>query len=122
MSYNNNEIVSFQAATDLTKYARVKIKNTATKTPEVEVAGAADIAIGYVNSEDCYAGDNVAIRLSSSPGIIMGLASEAFVRGAHLYAAASGKLTDTDAGGQTVVAIALNAATADGDYVEVIAV
>jgi len=88
------------------------IHNTATAT---------DDPVGVA----CYAaasGDDVAIRLLTEPGTFEMVAAGAISLGADVYAAADGEIqaVPTAAGTYRKIGIAMEAATADGDFIEVL--
>lgn len=109
---------TFVASGALGANVRVKIKSGTTTTPcQVEAAGAGEQHIGTT----MYAvadGENVGVRLRTSPGIHEGVAADSFSKGAVLYGAAAGKISDSSSG--TAIGIAIEAATADGDIVQYI--
>jgi hypothetical protein len=117
MAYNEG-VKSFTAAGTIKAHARVKLSaGTTTTPPEVEEAGAGENYIGFAEYA-AVLGDMVSIKLKNYPGTVEAIASEAFLIGATLYGAAAGRVGDTAVGaGQ---AIAIEAATALGDIVEVL--
>jgi len=86
------------------------IHNIATTTP----IGVADYAAAD--------GDNVAVRLLSEAGTLEVTASGVISLDADVFAAADGKVSalPTAAGEYTLVGIAMEAATADGDIIEIL--
>ena len=82
---------------------------------------AADDAIGASDyaADD---GDNVAVRLLSEPGSLEITAAGTITADADVYAAAAGKVQalPSDGGQYKKIGIALEAATADGDIIEVL--
>ena len=109
---------AFQAGEDLIDKRRVKIESgTVTDPPEVVYADAGEQHIGTVIGS-VSDGEKVTIRLRTVGGSYEGVAAEAFVRGATLYGAADGKVQDTSSG--SAIAVAIEAATDDGDEVEII--
>lgn len=88
----------------------------------VAVCGASDIPLGAIEDEASAAEERVAMRaLGSKPGTMLMVASEAITRGEHVYTAAAGKVSDLSAVAATYyeVGVALTAAAADGDLIEV---
>lgn len=88
----------------------------------VAACGASDIPIGVITDEAAAAEDLVAVEmLGVSKRSILMVASEAISAGEHVYTAASGKVQDLPAGAGTYyeVGLALTAASADGDIIEV---
>ncbi len=116
MSKYTKEIVTFQAGEDLLKYRRVKVEpGTVTDPPEVIYADAGEQGIGIVEA-DVSDGDDVSVKLNMWGGTLEGYAADTFSRGATLYGAADGQISDTSNGSAT--GIALDAATAAGDICE----
>lgn len=117
MSYNEG-IRSFTAYGAITAHARVKIKSGTTSTPpQVELAGLGEQHIGHAEFA-VGSGEIVSVRLRTYPGTIEAIAADSFSKGATLYGAASGKVSDTSSG--SAIGIAAEAATNDGDIVEII--
>ena len=61
----------------------------------------------------------IAVKLNSAPGTFKMIASEALAAGATVYSEASGKVQDTAQATSFQVGVAMEAATADGDVIEV---
>lgn len=100
--------------------AHVRVKVTAasaTTPPQVEIAGAGEQHVG-VTEFAAADGAEVSVRLRTQSGTVEVVASEALAVGASLYGAAAGKVADTSSG--TAIGIALQAATADGDQIEMV--
>ena len=114
----NEGVKTLKAYGALAARVRVKIKSgTTSSPPEVEVAGAGEQHVGFTE----YAvadGDLVAVRLITSQGTQEAVASKSFAKGAVLYGAASGKVSDASSG--SAIGEALESATADGDIVEIL--
>lgn len=92
-----------------------------TADDEVALCGASDIPLGVVPTT-CAIDESVPVELLGGNGsTIVGIASEAITAGERVFAAASGKLQDLPAGAGTYyqVGIALTAAAADGDEIEI---
>ncbi len=114
----NPGIPTFTANGALGAYVRVKLTAaSATIPPQVEVAGAGEQHIG-ITELAAATGTLVAVKLRSHNGTHEAVASEALAVGATLYGAASGKVADTSSG--TAIGIAVEAATADGDVIEIV--
>lgn len=114
----NNGIVTFTANGTLTEKMRVKITAASATTPaQVEAAGAGEQHIGITETA---AADTtlVAVRMRAAGGTQEAMAAGAFAVGATLYGAAAGKVDDASSG--TAIGIAKQAATADGDIVEIV--
>lgn len=82
----------------------------------VAVAGATTPGVGTAEV-DAASGDTLAVRLWSAAGTRKMVAAAAISAGAPVYAAASGKVTSS---GSLYVGRALEAATTDGDVIEVL--
>lgn len=111
-------VLTLKAGEALGANVRVKVESgTATDPVEVVAAGAGEQHIGTTE----YAaadGEFVAVRPRNMDGTHMVTAAGAFSRGATLYGAASGKVDDASSG--SAIGVAMEAATADGDIVEMI--
>lgn len=83
----------------------------------IAVAGASTPAYGTMEDPAVAAGDVVAVRLRTASGTRKMVASEAIAANAPVYAAASGKVA---ANGSILEGTALEAASADGDVIEVL--
>lgn len=117
MSQTDNGTRTFTANGALLAGMRVKVTSaSATIPPQVEVAGSGEQHHGVV-IYDAADTAMVAVRLRTGGGTVEAIASEAFTVGATLYGAAAGKVKDTSAG--SAIGVALEAATADGDIVEI---
>ena len=90
------------------------------KTPAaLAAAGATDVEIGTIEEAAAFAaGDVRAVRLRTADGTCKMVAAGAFAIGATLYGAAGGMVDDVNNGNR--IGIALEAATAPGDVVEVL--
>lgn len=102
---------TFTAGAALAIHRRVKLTSG-----ELAYAGAGDVAIGTLEKPSFADGDEVAVRLRSAPGTRKMVAAGAIAEGAHVYGAADGKVDDV---GGVLEGIALDAAGADGDVIEV---
>ena len=89
------------------------IENTATST---------DDPIGVAEFAAAADGDLVTVRLINGPGTFEMIAAGAITSGVDVYAAADGKIQalPADAGTYRRIGKALEAATADGDIIEVL--
>lgn len=81
-------------------------------------AAATEQAIG-VTLDGGVSGDRVRVALLNGSGTITMTAGAACTANAAVYGAASGKITGTSGGGALQRGVALEAATADGDRIEV---
>lgn len=114
MSFNEG-IKTFIAYGAITAHARVKLRSG--YGDQVELAGAGEAHIGvaeYAVADTEY----VSIKLKSESGTVEVIAADSFSVGATLYGAASGKVSDTSSG--SAIGVALEAATADGDIIEML--
>jgi hypothetical protein len=105
---------AFTAGAAIDQYLRVKLSSGV-----LQVATAADQALGTIEVESFASGDVVPVRLYSATGSRKMVASVAITAGNLVYAAASGKVAAT---GTVVEGIALETSTADGDIIEVMSV
>lgn len=114
---NNNPGLTLVATNAIVAYVLAKL---ASGEAVVATATATDEAVG-VTTEGVAAGALVGIRLLSS-GTTKIVASGAIAAGAVVYQAAGGKVSalPVAAGTYRRVGIALNAAAADGDVIEVL--
>lgn len=102
--------------TDAAITTRFLIVKVGTDTDHIAVAGAQDIGIGVVADEADAAERNVTVGLFGRGPTKRMVASEAIAVGGKCFQAASGKIA---ASGTNFVGIALRAAAADGDVIEV---
>lgn len=110
---NQNEIVTLKVgASDLSKWTRVKVA-----AGLLVVCGAGEQGIGVVQ-DNAVASASVAVRMNNSPGTFRMVASAAITQYALVYGSASGKVSSTAVG--PVIGIALEAATADGNEIEIL--
>lgn len=107
---------SFTAGGAIAQFLRVKL--TAGKLA-IAGAGATDgaVEIGTIEDAAFADGDVKAVRLRNAQGTKKMVAAGAFSAGAAVYGAAGGKVDDAVSG--SAHGIAMEAATADGDVVEV---
>jgi len=85
---------------------------------ELEVAGAGDREIGTLLQKSTgTTNESVSVRDRKAQGTHLMVAAAAIAANAYVFGAAAGKIDDADNGNP--IGIALNAATADGDLVEV---
>lgn len=80
------------------------------------VAGADDAGIGTMENPSFASGDKVSVRLATAQGTRKMVASAAITSGVDVYAAASGKVASV---GSVYIGKAMEAATNDGDVIEV---
>ncbi|MEW6306186.1 MAG: capsid cement protein [Verrucomicrobiota bacterium] len=113
---------AFTSKTDAAIATRYLLAKDGSDDSHVAVCGASDIPLGVMTDEAEAAEDLIAVEvLGVSKRTLLMVASEAIDRGEHVYTAASGKVQDLPAGAGTYyeVGVALTAASADGDLIEV---
>lgn len=115
--YVDGPCKTFECDEAIAQYARVKLDSDG----KVTTAGLADKDIGTATVATFAAGESVAVRLRTAAGTHKMIASEALAAGATLYTEAAGKVQDTAQATAFQVGTALEAATADGDVIEVLA-
>jgi len=89
----------------------------------VSAAGLAEEPIGVVVDESYASGagsESVTVALLSKGGTIKCVAANAITRGAIVYGRASGKIDDVSTSSAIQIGVALEAATATGDIIEVL--
>jgi hypothetical protein len=86
----------------------------------VTIAGLADKEIGTCVSPAFAAGQPVTVRLRTAAGTHKMIAQEALTVGAEVFTETGGKVQDTAQATSFRVGIALEAAAADGDVIEVL--
>ena len=109
----NTQDLTFTATTALAPHLRVKL--TAGK---LVAAGAADNDLGVLAARVLAADAQAAVVPRNAEGTVRMVAADAITQFALVYGAAGGKIDDVANG--NLVGMALDAATADGDYVEVL--
>lgn len=107
---------AFEADEAISQYARVKLDSDG----KITNAGLTDKEIGTATRAAFAAGDIIDVRLRTAAGTHKMLVSEALAAGATVYTEASGKVQDTAQATAFQVGTALEAATADGDVIEVL--
>lgn len=107
---------SFIADEAIAVHLRVKLDSDG----RVTLAGLTDKEIGTAVTPAFAAGDPVTVRLRSGAGTHKMVAVEALAIGATLYTEAAGKVQDTAQATAFQIGTALEAATADGDVIEVL--
>lgn len=112
-SQNTTGSRTFNATGSLIPFgARVKVDSAG----QISVASASEAMVGVTHEAVAASGWGT-VRMLSAPGTFLMLASGAITRGAQVYPAASGKIAGT--GTTPLLMVALEAATADGDVIEV---
>ena len=113
--FYNEPCRAFTAGAAIAKHLRVKLSSG-----KLAVAGLADKEIGTLEEASFADGDVRTVRLRTAEGTIKMVAAEAMSAGAAVYTAASGKVADTATATSYLVGTTLEAATADGDVIEVL--
>lgn len=106
-------VIPETAAGAVAAYLRVKTPGA------VAAAGALDQSIGTMNT-DCLAAGPCSVRARTATGTRKMVAAAAISAGAYVYGAASGKVSSV--GNGNIEGIAREAATADGDVIEVLSI
>jgi hypothetical protein len=106
---------AFTAGVAIPLHARVILA-----TGVLAVAGLADKEIGTAEQEAFAAGDIISVRLRTAQGTCKMIAIEALAEMAPVYTETVGKVQDTAQATAYLIGVALEAATADGDIIEVL--
>lgn len=114
--FNATGCKAFEADAAIGQYERVKLDSDG----KITQAGLADRCIGVATREAFAAGDVIDVALYSKPGTMKMIAVEALAAGAVVYSEAAGKVQDTAAVTSYPIGVAMEAATADGDIIEVL--
>lgn len=114
-SYVDGNTRTFPVGAAIGANIRVKISSGV-----LAVAGATDQDIGVTENETFAAGETVAVRLLSAAGTHKAVAAGAIAANAKVHGAADGEVNDTQATGSFLRGIAVTAATADQDVIEII--
>ncbi len=110
--YNDAGVRSFEADAACPRFVRVKLESDGKVVP----AGATDNHIGTASREAFQAGDKIAVCLVNKS--VKMVAGEAVAAGEAVYGLANGKI-GSESAGAFLAGIALEAASADGDVIEV---
>ena len=105
----------FVASAAITQYARVKLDAAGT----VSTAGLTDKDIGTAQQAAFAAGDLVDVKLRTAPGTHKMIAAGAVTAAAEVITQASGKIDDAATSTGYRLGIAMEAATANNDIIEV---
>lgn len=106
---------TFTSGATIPAYSRVNLSSG-----ELAVAGLADAdEVGYT-TEDSVDGDAVAVVLRGASGTQTVIAAGAIAEGALVYSAADGEVNDVAASTSYPRGIALEAAAADQDLIEIL--
>jgi hypothetical protein len=109
----NSAFITFVSGGAIPIYSRVKLSSGA-----VVVAVDTDVAyVGVAQNSAAGSGEAVSVRLIKSPGTFFMVAQTAITKDAVVYPATEGKVKAT---GTTSIGVALEAAGADGNQIEVL--
>jgi hypothetical protein len=111
--YNDSGTRTFTTAGAITRFSRVVLGSGGTITAADATSG--DVGVAYAAAAS---GDEVTVILKSKSGTSKHIASAAIAAGVTLQAAAAGKIVTHSSG--TLIGIAMEAAAADGDIIEVL--
>jgi hypothetical protein len=113
--YVDGPVKSFVCDEAIPLHARVKLDSDG----RVTIAGLDEKEIGTAENETFAAGQDVAVRLRTAGGTHKMIAIEALPAGAAVYTETAGKVQDTAQATAFLIGTALEAATDDGDIIEV---
>lgn len=113
MSQFNTGLKAFVATEAITRYMAVKLATGTT----VSICGSNEANIGFAD-ETVASGETLTVKLKNAGGTFKAIANGTFSAAATLYNMADGEVDDI-AGG-TARYVALEAATAAGDIVEIL--
>lgn len=116
--YIDGNTKSFIADEAIAKHLRVKLDSDG----RVTIAGLAEREIGTAETPAFAAGDPITVRLRTAAGTCKMVAIEALAAGASVYTETVGKVQDTAQATSFLIGTAMEAATADGDVIEVLRV
>lgn len=105
---------AFTAGAAIAKNILVKLASG-----KLAVAGLAEQPIGVTQHETFADGDVVSVELLSRAGTLKCTAAAAVTQGAVVYGRAAGKVDDVSTSSAVKIGVALEAATAAGDIIEV---
>ena len=117
-SYTVGPEMTFEAGATLAQYTLVKMGSGGTITNSTGVASEDNDVFGVVQ-ESAVSGDSVLVTSLAGVASFKVLVGGAISKGAKVYTAASGKGSAT-ATSLTYLGLARQAATADGDIIEVV--
>ena len=112
--FNETGTKGFTAGAAIAQHILVKLSSD-----KLAVAALGEEFIGTILQESFADGDIRAVRLKSGQGTMKMIASGAFSAGAVVYGRAAGKVDDISATSAIRAGIAMEAAAAAGDVVEV---
>ena len=111
--YTEASVEQFTANAALGQFLRVYLGSNG----KVALAGVNDFGVGTVENASTAADEKIGVRLNSAVGSRKVVASGAITVGDPVFCGAAGKVSSS---GATRYGIALEAATADGDVIEVL--
>ena len=114
--YFDTNTKTFECDEAIAQYARVKLDGDG----KITTAALTDKEIGTATEATFAAGEVVAVRLRTATGTHKMIAVEALAAGATVYTETAGKVQDTAQATAFQIGTALEAATADGDVIEVL--
>jgi len=114
-SYVDTNTRTFTASAAITKYALVTYASG-----KVTTCGLAERPIGVAMDTAFADGDEISVKLFNGAGTFKVIAKEALAVSAILYTEAGGKVQDTAEATALPIGQALEAATADGDIIEML--
>lgn len=117
MAYTDQSVKTFVASAALGQFLRVTYGSSGT-AGQMILAGAAVAELGVTDLPSYAALDDIPVRLRTAQGTQQFVASGAIALGATVRCAAGGKITSS--GTDPIIGTALEAATADGDIIEVL--
>lgn len=113
-SENETGVLTLTVTEAVAKFRRVAFSGTS-----VALASASQLAVGTATIPATASGDEIGVKLRNAPGTRKMVASGSISAGAAVYAAASGKIASS---GTVIEGTAMEAASADGDIIEVMPV
>lgn len=113
--YVDSSVKSFVAGAAIGRGVLVKLTSDV-----LSVAALAEEPVGVLEEASFASGDVRPVRLLSAKGTIICKASNAFSQGAVVYGRASGLVDDISTSSACRIGIALEAATAANDLIEVL--
>lgn len=117
MPENESGILTFQAGSAISQFARVKLSSGVLAL--AVLADGPGVELGTLQEASFASGDMRAVKARNFPGSRKMIANAALAVGAKVYTAAAGKVGAT-AVGAFLEGIALTASSADGDIIEVL--
>lgn len=113
--FNDGRKKAFPNSAALARYLRVKITSGV-----LALAGVTDTELGTLDRQTQTTDASATVILRNAQGTILMVAAAAITALSSVYTAANGQISSTNATGSVLIGTALTAATAAGDYVEVL--